>query len=82
MASHENTKGRGNKICLRQSSHLSCRYLHDRDINLALHQKVDEQTKQEGYITVPDTTLSTKITEQYFNGIYDLQILNDNRILL
>ena len=65
------------------NNHHICRA--DRDTSLAPHQKDREQTKQEGYITINTKTLPAiiieqKIIEQYF-GIYELQILNDNRIL-
>ena len=52
----------------------------DKGTSLALHQD-GEQTKQKGYITSTGNTLLTKITEQHRNGVYELQILNDTKIL-
>ena len=40
-----------------------------------------EQEKQEGRITITDNTLSTKIIEQYFSSVCELEILNYTRIL-
>ena len=52
----------------------------DKGTSLALHQD-GEQSKQKGYITLTGNTLLTKTTEQHLNSVYELQILNDTKIL-
>lgn len=40
-----------------------------------------EQLKQEACITITGNTIPTKIVEQDFNSLCELEILNDTRIL-